>query len=144
MEPTRPYAATDFVFTVNSQTVDGFGDGDAITVTPPTEQIKGKEGAQGEIAVTIKRSRLFTVKAVIWQTSAANGRLKALFRQQRNAGGTLIGVPLTIQNKRTGDFLRGNAWIVGEPEWKVGMEVGTREWTIEGEVPEESSAGASV
>ena len=118
----------DYSAVIGTLTVDGFGDGDAIALEPPTETVIAKRGVMGEYAIALKGDRLYSLKVNVHQTASVNASLRALYRAQFRTGWTPPNV--SVRNKRTGEVYRGTGWITAEGSLKVGEAVQNIEWDI--------------
>jgi len=108
--------------------IQGFGDGDAISIEPPTETMVAKRGTMGEYAVAIVTDGLHALKINVHQTSATNAVLRAKFRAQYAAGWK--PKVCSLKNRTTGETWRGVAWLDNDAPLKVGKEVQNVEWSF--------------
>lgn len=109
--------------------IQGFGPGDAITIGKPTEVIKAVVGAMGEVAVSIARNPLHSVKLNLHQTSAMARRLRAMYYAQFRAQAQVLKT-LSLTNARTGEAWRGMGWVSADADQKIGPEVQNVEFTF--------------
>jgi len=128
-EPVTLHSAQDYVLTFDSVTLQGFSDGEAIGVEAPSEIVKSKVGAYGEVAISITKNPVHLVTVKLFQSSAMNARLRSKYLAQ------LAGNPSTqalkimsLQRLSTGETWRGRAIIVQDSGPKVAAEVGESEW----------------
>ena len=107
--------------------IQGFGDGDIISLEPPTEMVMAKVGVKGEIALAIKSNTLHSLKINLHQTSRTNTILRGFFRAQYIPG-TIVPRVCSLRNTITAEAWNGIAWLVSEAPLKVGAEVQNNEW----------------
>lgn len=107
--------------------VQGFGDGDGISLEPPTETVKAKRGVMGEYALALVTDALHSLKINVHQTSATNAAMRGYFRAQYVPGAAVAKV-CSLRNTRTGETWRGVAWLSSDAPLKVGAEVQNVEW----------------
>lgn len=142
---TRPVAPVtlhdpqDWTFLFQQTTVDGFGEGDAISITKPADIVKPKVGAMGEVAIAIARNPIHALEINLHQTSAANATLTGLYYAQLSNPDTAVGY-LSCENRRTGVKYEGIGWLVQDADEKVSGEVQNRTWKF-GFVQVENPAG---
>lgn len=122
------YDPKDCSVLVGTLTVDGYGDGDAISLEPPTETVLAKRGVMGEYAIALKGDRLFSLKVNLHQTASCNASLRSLYRAQFRAGWSPYNV--SFRNKRTGETWRGVGWITADGKLPTGEAVQNVEWDI--------------
>ena len=114
--------------------VQGFGDGDCITITPPDATYKSMVGGDGSTVISVDPSRVHVAKLVLQRTSSVNFLLGGLFADQRaNArNGVALAVPFTCRDNVSEEVFRAaEAWITRSPERKWTKEAPTVEWTVE-------------
>lgn len=121
--------ALDFVLTFDGVTFQGFGDGDAIGLEAPSEVVKAKVGAFGEVAVSTIRNKLYGLKVNLHQTSTMNSTLRAMFNAQWSDTTKTLRT-LSLKRKSTGEVWRGIAFIAQDAGLKVGAEVQNLEWSF--------------
>jgi len=129
VEPITLHDPQDWTVLIHTNSIMGFGEGDAIEITKPTEVIKSKVGAMGEVAISVSRNPVHALKLRLHQTGAANKMLRSLFYSQLRAQAEVVGV-LSCTNRRTGEAWRGLGWISQDADLKIGPEVQTTEWTF--------------
>lgn len=125
-EPITLHDPTRWTLLYDTLSVQGFGDGDAISLEPPTETVKAKRGVMGEYAIAIITDRLHSLKINVHQTSNTNAILRAKFRAQYGANGVVK--VCSLRNTTTGETWRGIAWLASDAPLKVGAEVQNVEW----------------
>ena len=121
--------AKDYIVTVDTTTIDGFGDGDAIAITPPSDIVVPKPGAMGDIAVSIKRDPMYTIKIALHQTSPVVAVLRGMWRAGWRDTSQIVK-PISVERKSTGETWRGPGFITNDAEHKVAPEVQNTEWTL--------------
>lgn len=126
-EPPGIHDARNYILNFDGVTFQGFGDGDAISVEAPTETVKAKVGAFGEVAVSLNRNPLYTVKANLHQTSSMNGVLRTMYRDQWQDSRKVLRT-MSLTNRVTREVWRGRAFLVQDSGFKVGSEIQNNEW----------------
>lgn len=126
-EPITLHNPLNWTLLYDTFSVQGFGDGDAISLEPPTETVKAKRGVMGEYAIAVITDRLHSLKINVHQTSATNAILRAKFRAQYTPGAAVPKV-CSLRNTTTGETWRGVAWLASDAPLKVGAEVQNVEW----------------
>jgi len=132
--PLATWDCTTTTVTFGGLEIQGFGDGDFITITPPDATYKSMVGGDGSTVVSVDPSRVHVAKLLLLRTSSVNFLLGGLFATQRAnaATGSPIATPFTCRDNVSGEVFRGaEAWLTKSPERKWAKEAGTVEWTVE-------------
>lgn len=126
-EPITLHDPTRWTMLFDTFSVQGFGDGDALSIEPPTETVKAKRGVMGEYALALVTDALHSLKVNLHQTSATNAAFRGFFRAQFRPGAIVPRV-CSLRNTITGETWRGVAWLTSDAPMKVGAEVQNIEW----------------
>ena len=133
-EPLATWDATRTTITFGGIELQGFAEGDMLSVTPPTGTYKSSVGGDGTTVVSVDPSRVHVVKITLQRTAGTNARLGALLAAQAAhvRAGVVLGVAFTARNQVTGETWRAaQAWITESPARKWAKELPTTEWTVE-------------
>lgn len=112
--------------------LDGFADGDAITIEPDAPFFTKYVGADGKVtrAKTLNRCTKVTIRLA--QSSSANDQLSAILNADLLApnGAGIVPFALTDRSGRS-VFAAEHCWISEAPSASFTNDVGTREWILE-------------
>lgn len=112
--------------------MDGFQDGEGVTIEQDTDGFTKKIGADGKVtrSKTLNRSARVTIK--LMQTSACNDLLSAVYNLDIAApNGAGVG-PLYIRDRNGRSvFSAAEAWIAKAPDVTFDREATAREWIID-------------
>ena len=133
--PLANWDLTQYTITFGGRELQGFADGDLLSITPPTGTFKSTVGGDGTTVVSRDPSRVHVIKLTLQRTSGCNVTLGTQFAAQlanSAGGGQPFALPFTCRNIVTGETWRAaSAWITESPAAKIAKELPTREWTIE-------------
>ena len=129
MEPITLYNPKDWKVTIGVLTVFGFGDGDAIELTPPEEETMAKEGVMGDVGFAVADKRLHKLTLRLMQSSRCNRLLREMQKAQRLPT-MRAPTPASVVNVRTGEAYRGSGLFVAAPAQKASNEVPLCEWVF--------------
>lgn len=143
--PLGSYSPNDVIVSVNGVPLDGFADGTFVNVAYNSDAATMVEGADGSPAIAFKRgARGATITFTCLQTSLANNYLNALLQAQKFSASGSSALNVTVRNAQGGEL---HAMPVGffqkEPEAAFAAEIGSREWTIIGQL-QSAFAGNAV
>ena len=125
------YAAEKVIVTVGGVIVNGWTDGDFLTVKYDEDRYTHKAGADGEVGRAKTASRAGTIEMTLSATSTANDELSLLFNLA-NIGGIDPPIPVGIADLSGRSFAgAAKAWIKTAPDMTFGKEVGERVWTLQ-------------
>lgn len=132
--PLGTYSASDCIVIVDGKPLSGFSPDSIVTVEYNSAAATLTEGADGTPAVAFKRGmRGGSFKISLMQTSMDNGFLSALLQAQKF--GTSNGVSASIAITSSGEtHSMPRCFIEQEPSASYNSEIGTREWTLIGQM----------
>jgi len=130
------YSPNDVSVIVNGLPLEGFAEGTFVNVEYMSDAATMVEGADGSPAIAFKRGmRGATVTFTCLQTSLANNYLNALLQAQKFAASGATTVQVTIRNAQGGELHSMPRGVFSkEPAAGFAAEVGSREWTIIGQL----------
>lgn len=130
------YSPNDVSVIVNGYPLEGFADGTFVSVAYNSDAATMVEGADGSPAIAFKRgSRGATVTFTCLQTSLGNNILNSLLQVQKYQGTSAATVSVTIRNAQGGELVSMPRGVFQkEPDVSYAAEVGSREWTIMGQI----------
>lgn len=130
-EKLRTYDAGEVQIIVAGVTVEGFADGDFITIEDDEDAFSLQIGTDGEGARSKTNNRGGTMTISTLQTSAANTLLSALHNLDRNSpGGAGIGPFLCKDGSGNAIYAAEKSWIQKRPSATFGREAQAREWLV--------------
>lgn len=127
--PIKTYALADVRVIYGGVPIQGFADGDVITIERP-EAFTTQVGAGG--AVTRSRTNNPTSRVTIrlQQTSRSNAVIEGFSSLDRATG--LAALPLIIKDLLGNDlFMAAEAWVASPANITFGAESGVREWVFD-------------
>lgn len=130
MADVMTYLCDKVIITFFGNTLQGFADGDFVSVSPNGEGWTKKVGADGIVSRSRSNDYTHNIEITLAQTSAANTTLSAIAEVDRLTG--LGKGPCTITDL-SGNTLHfwAEAWIVQNADSTFGKEVGDRVWKLD-------------
>lgn len=124
---TKTYSGRDHTVSVFGVLLDGFSDGDVVTVKKTNPYVVGKVGVDGEGVLSSQYAdQMYEITISLLATSTANAVLSAAVALAENGQG-----PIAVRNTRGADtFASPRAAISMPPEFKVAKEVPDNVWTF--------------
>lgn len=111
--------------------LEGFQDGEGVTIEPGAETFTMVVGADGHVARSKTLNKTATVTIKLLQTSACNDLLSALHNLDRDTPNGAGVVPLTIRDRNGRSlYFAPQAWISDAPDVTFDREATAREWTV--------------
>jgi hypothetical protein len=112
------------------QLIQGFADGEYITVEMLSDAFSDVVGTDGEVARSKGNDRRATVTIKLLQTSASNLFLSSVHINDLNTpAGAGVGTFL-MQDLQGGTFVQSEGWIVKFPDNSMDRTATAREWQI--------------
>jgi len=132
IELTGTYKGDQVFVIVGPIAVNGFSDGDAITVKRNEELYTTKVGIDGSVARVRNANKTGVIEVKLLQTSKVNDELSALFVIDNFMDDGSPVLPILIKDG-SGRTLcaAGQAWLKAVPEITFGKEIGERTWSFE-------------
>jgi len=111
--------------------IDGFQDGEGVTIEPGAETFTHVVGTDGKVTRSKTLNRTATVTIKLMQSSAANDLLSALHVVDRDAPNGAGVVTLFIRDDSGRALYKASeAWISSPPSVTFDREATAREWII--------------
>lgn len=115
---------------IGGQQMSGFADGDFINVERDADMFTKHIGADGEGSRAKSNDKSGRLTLTLAQTSASNDIL-AVIAQADELSNTGV-VPVLIKDTLgTSTLFAGHGWIVKQPAYTAGKEIGDREWMVD-------------
>jgi hypothetical protein len=136
------YDPKKVVITFGGVPLDGFTDGDFISVAPnDADGFKKVVGADGEVARAQSNDNTHNVTLTIMQSSLVNAQLSNIRNTDKLTGKAIQPLSITDLNGGSLHFWP-QAWIKGDPEWGYGKELKERQWVFDtGQQATDNKAG---
>jgi hypothetical protein len=129
---TRIYDSNQVQVAFAGIPVQGYADGDFLTITAETDAFTSVVGTDGEVSRSKSNDRRATVEIILMSTSPTNDLLSAVHVADLNSpGGAGVGALLVTDLNGTSLFTAGNAWVVKAPDVTYGREANERTWTLQ-------------
>lgn len=129
---TTTYSLDRVVCILGPIILDGFSEGDAITVTRASPSFTKTVGADGKVcrSKTLDKSGSFAISLGQW--SAANDQLSVLLNGDETApNGAGITFCKLIDLSGRSLYFGKDSWLQGFPEAAFNREPGARVWTVD-------------
>lgn len=112
--------------------VDGYADGEFVTLEWAEEAFKTVVGTDGQVARSKNMNKLATITVKLLQTSSSNALLSAIHIQDRAAAnGAGVG-PFLIRDRQGATvYAAEKAWIKKAPNVSLDKTATSREWVFE-------------
>lgn len=124
------YSPEKNIVLVNGVPMVGFGEDNAIEISPMADMSTSKTGIDGDVSRSTGTDRRAEVVIRLMQTSPSNDVLNAMVGVDLITGGRLISI--TVQNLLMRDlFVAPQAWLSRRPVLTYAREAGEREWTFQ-------------
>jgi hypothetical protein len=115
-----------------TQIINGWADGDVLTLTRESDAFGSVVGVTGSVARYKTNDNRATVTISLMSTSPVNAALSAIFTADLYApGGAGIGAFLIVDLNGTSIYTAGNCWIKRPPDPTWSNEPRERVWTLE-------------
>ena len=125
------YNADLYVISLGGVRIQGFADGEFLTIKPSRPKFERTVGVDGEVARARNSDRTTECVIKLLQTSASNLYLSTLLQTDMDAPNGAGVVPLLMQDISGNSIVTADqAWIVDFPELSYDRGVKTTEWTI--------------
>ena len=112
--------------------IEGWADGDVLTVTREADIFGSVVGVTGSVARYKTNDNRETVTISLLSTSPVNAALSAIFTADLYApGGAGVGAFMIVDLNGTTLITAGNAWIKRPPDLSWSNEPRERVWTLE-------------
>lgn len=128
---TRIYDSNQVQVAFAGIPVQGYADGDFLTVTWETDSFSDVAGTDGDVSRSKTNDQRATVEIILMNTSPTNDLLSAVWQADLNTpGGAGVGSLLVTDLNGTTLLTAGNAWISKAPDITYGREANERTWTL--------------
>ncbi len=129
---TRVYDSNEVQVSFAAIPLNGWADGDFITITRESDTFTSVVGTDGAVSRSKTNDNRATVEVHLMNTSPSNAAMSAIALADREApGGAGIGAFLCVDLNGTSLYTSGNAWIKRAPDPTFGREASERVWTLE-------------
>ena len=109
--------------------LQGFADGEVITLEPQGDAFSEFVGADGEVTRSKSNNPMWTATIRLSQTSDSNDILMGFFLADQKSNGGVVPFLMKDNNGRT-LVSSEQAYIKRAPNLTMGVETGVREWQI--------------
>lgn len=129
-ESGKTFSLLNCLFLLGAVPIDGgFGESDAVTITPKSDTWKSTEGVDGSVAWAATGSGLYTIKISLLQTGRHNATLSGIWLTQKATG---LALPFVFKDASGLDaFVSPACMITKGPEIKRGNKINSQEWMLE-------------
>ena len=139
---TRIYDSNEVQISFAGVPVEGYADGDFLTITKESDAFTSIVGSDGNVARSKTNDRRATIEIRLMNTSPTNASLSAVHLADINApGGAGIGAFLCVDLNGTSLYAAGNCWIKRSPDPAFGREASERVWVLECDVLQDFTGG---
>jgi hypothetical protein len=139
---TRIYDSNQVQISFAGVPVEGYADGDFLTITKTSDGFTSVVGTDGVVSRSKTNDRRATVEIRLMQTSRTNELLAAIHKADLETnGGAGIGAFLCADLNGTSLYAAGNCWIKKAPDVTYGREAQERVWTLEVDVLQDFTGG---
>lgn len=122
--------------------VQGFSDGEFLTINKASDAFTSVVGTDGEVARSKTNDRRATIEIKLLQTSLTNDLFAAVHKTDLESnGGAGVGSLLVTDLNGRSLYAAGNCWISRAPDVAYGREAGERVWTLECDELQEFTGG---
>ena len=129
--PVRFYDSDRFVISLAGIRIQGFADGEFLTIKPTQPAFNRTVGVDGEVARGRNADKTVEIVVKLLQTSASNLALSALFTLDNNSpNGAGVGAFLAQDVSGNTIVSAPQAWIISFPDQSWDRAPKSREWTI--------------
>jgi hypothetical protein len=129
---TKIYNPDEITITLDGTLLEGFADGEFVTIEETSPRITSVSGSDGEVAVSKHMDRRATITVKLLATSDSNDKLDELMAMNE-AGPGLPGIKPVFIRDRQGRSIHeaDHAWVMEAPAVAFDRSAGSREWKIE-------------
>lgn len=128
---TRIYDSNQVQVAFAGVPVQGYADGDFLTITHETDAFSDVVGTDGQVSRSKTNDRRATVEIILMNTSPTNDLLTAIYLADLNSpGGAGVGSLLVTDLNGTSLYTAGAAWVMKAPDVTYGREANERTWTL--------------
>jgi len=139
---TRIYDSNEVQVAFGGVPVEGYADGDFITITHASDAFSSVVGTDGTVARSKTNDLRADIEIRLMNTSPTNAALSAIYQADRNApGGAGVGAFLCVDLNGTSLYAAGNAWIKRAPDPVFGREANERVWLLECDALQDFTGG---
>lgn len=125
----RSYDLKQVLCTFGGVRLQGFGEGDAISIAWEANIFDTMVGADGE--TTRSRTNNNNAKATVTLMQTSNAHFALIEQALRNSALTQLKLPFALIDPNTSErFISPEAYVEKLPDSPFGMAAGTREWTL--------------
>ena len=139
---TRIYDSNEVTIAVGGIPVEGFADGQFLSITRNADLFSTVVGTSGEIARSKANDNAAIIESRLLQTSPSNRTFTTLFQADLNApgGAGIFGFICTDLNG-VSLYTAGNCWVSKPPDITMDREATTRTWQLTADVIRDFTGG---
>ena len=127
----KNYDPTEITVSFAGIVVQGYADGDFVTVVQEAENFTDVAGTDGEVSRSKTSDRRATVEFILMQTSESNVLLSALANADLDSpNGAGVGALYIRDRQGTSLYQADEAWISKPPDVSFDRTPQPRKWTI--------------
>lgn len=119
----RTYDPSKKIITFGGVPIQGFIDGDAVTVAPEADEFETVVGTDGEVTRSYQNNPIRTATVRLMASSTSNDYLSTQADLKR------VAILYVADGSGTTEF-EGPAWVARRPDRSLGRSVGENEWTF--------------
>ncbi|MDH3598024.1 MAG: DUF3277 family protein [Candidatus Tectomicrobia bacterium] len=139
---TRIYDANEVQISFAGVPVEGYADGDFITITHASDAFSSVVGTDGAVARSKTMDNRADIELRLMNTSPTNAALSAIYQADKNSpGGAGVGAFLCVDLSGTSLYAAGNCWIKRAPDPVFGREANERVWLLEVDALQDFTGG---
>lgn len=128
----KEYSADQVLVSVAGIPLQGFADGEFLTISFTSDHFESVAGADGEVTRSKTNDNRATVTVKLMQTSDSNDLLSALYNTDRKfPNGAGVGAFLVQDFNGRSLFAASECWIRKVPDISFDRTATEREWTFE-------------
>lgn len=125
------YSFSGHTTTIGDHVVEGYGDGDGVSVSRATAATSDSVGADGTVTVSFMADDRADITLVIARGSQTNKLLYEILKSQKERKRVRAFAFLMRRNFDGEEILAADAcWIQQEPDQTFGAEAGSLEWVL--------------
>ena len=129
---TRIYDSNQVQVSFSGIPVQGYADGDFLTIAMETPAFTSVVGTDGEVSRSKSNDLRATITITLMSTSITNDLFSAIYTADLAAdGGAGVGGLQVVDVNGTSLFTAGNAWITKIPDVTYGREASERSWELQ-------------
>ena len=139
---TRIYASNEVTIACGGIPIEGFADGQFLSITRNSDLFSTVIGTSGEIARSKTNDNSAIIEISLLQTSPSNLTFTTFFQADINApGGAGIFAFICTDLNGVSLYTAGNCWVSKPPDITMDREATTRTWQLTADVIRDFTGG---